>query len=656
MVYSWLRKPKFLVFIPLVLLLVIALACGEDATSTPRPTNTPAPPPPTATTAAPAPAPTATTAPAAPAATRAPGAPAPTATKAPAAPAPTATKAAEPTAIPTPTPLPPPTQLGPPTPTAAPVKAELEPVYGGILTEAQIANCDSFDPHRGRSVVSLSCSAPLYSNLLEYDPIVPGVLICDVCTDFSASPDGKAFTFNIRKGIKFTDGVELTAEDVAFSVNRWVEGDFPRPNTATANAHIDRVTVDGPYTVTIHTKAVAPSFLRNIGRDFFKVLPKHWVEAGNDPHIATNAMGSGPFMLVRFRDAVSHESERNPNYFREGLPYLEGVKSFILTDPGTELAAYTTERVLFTHHTQQGIPSLNRLATNNGFLSKFDIWWQPGINGVHLIVNTQKPPFDNPKVREAINLALHRQPILATIGGGRFGIGKPMGPNNPFALTDEEILERPGYRELNGKKHPDDIARARQLWADAGFSASNKLVAIINSPDSKPHPDLAQVYKAQMEEVLEHVDITFTNLELGAWASHMRTGPYDMSASGKGSGISDPDDRFSQLYLTGARNWARQQIDGVQELFDAQSKELDSAKRRTINEEMQRLVLNNFPGTMEVAWETQAIFAHKKIMTKTGQYVLSAGRENAMQLYHLWLLPETPDRPAFGADPGFGGN
>ena len=618
---SWMLKPKFLVFVPLALLLIVALACGEDATSTPRPTSTPAPA-----------APTATSAPAAPTATLAP------------------------ILAPTPTPLPAATALGPATPTAPPVKSGLEPIYGGIIPMSQIADCGTFDPHRGRTSIDLQCGTQMYSNLLEYDPLRPGVVRCDVCTDFTVSPDGKSFTFNLIKGIKFHDGVELTAEDVAFSFERMSDPVAPRPTTGTIKQYFDRVEVVDKYTVIVHNKAAAPVFVRMIGTDFFKVMPKHWIEAGNDPHQHGNILGSGPFLPVDYKEAVSHEAKKNPNYFREGKPYIDGIEGFVLSDPGTEVAAYRTEKVMMAAHTQQGIESLTRLARDNDFLKKVDIWWQPGINGIHLIVNTQKPPFDNPKVREAMNLALYRQPILEQIGGGRFTIGKPMGPSNPYALPDEEILQRPGYRDLNGEKHPDDIARARQLWAEAGFSASNKMVAVINSPDSKPHPDAAQVYKAQLEDALVNIDLTFQNMDLGAWAAYMKEGPYDMSASGKGGAIADPDSRFALIYLTGPRNWARQEISGVKELFDRQSKEFDAEKRRDINYEMQRLVLDNQPGTMEIAWETQGIFVHKRIMTKAGHFVLTAGRQMSQQHYHEWILPETPDRPAFGADPGFGGN
>ena len=619
MVYSWLSKPKFLLFLPLVLLLVVALACGEDDTPTPRPTATQVP-----------------------------------ATAVPQATSPPATSRPLPTTAPTPTPVG--VAIEPPTPTAPPVQEGLEPIRGGIVTASMISDAAGWDPMQVQSLTSVWFSSIYYSNLVEYDPLKPGVLICGVCEEFTAAADGLSYTFKIRKGVKFHDGSEITAEDVKFSFDYGkLEGE-PRPHTHILNTYLDRVEMDDPYTVTMYLKQVSAAFTRQLGMEWFKIHSKAHVESGVNVHVHANIMGSGPWLPVEYTQGVSVRTERNPNYFREGMPYFDAYNYFILSDPGTEMAAFRTEKILMTEHVQQGIDSLNKLAQDNRFLENYDIWFQPGINGVHFIVNTNKAPYDDPKVREAFNLALYRQPILATIGGGRFTIGKAMSPNNPFALPDEEILQRPGYRELNGEKHPDDIARARQLWAEAGFSADNPLVANITAPNAKPHPDLGQIYKQNFEDVLQHVDLTFINQDLGGWFSDNTEGRFDITASGKGADLFDPDERFASIYLTANRNFSDQELPGVRELFDAQSQELDIDKRREIALEMQRLVLDNAPATMEIAWETQGIFIHKRIMTKAGRYVLALGRGNAGQHYHEWLLPETPDRPAFGADPGFGGN
>ena len=531
-------------------------------------------------------------------------------------------------------------------------------MYGGIVPMSSVGDVGTWDPQATQTLFDIQAMSRYYTGLLQFDPHRPGVVICDLCEEFSVSSDGKSWTFKLHKGVTWWDGKETTAEDVKWSFERIVMPGEPRAQTGRLTTYFDRAEVVDKNTVIIHIKAAAAAFTRILALDSFKIMPQHWVEAGNDPKSHGNIMGNGPFMPVSYREAVSYTAEKNPNYFREGLPYFDGTKTFILNDPGTEVAAYKTERVFMSGSTEtgQGIESLNRLARDNDFLKKYDLWWLPGINGIHLLVNIERPPYDNPIVREAINLAIHRQPMIDNLGFGQYTIGKGMGPNNPFALPDDEILKRPGFRELNGKKHPDDITRARELWAEAGYGPGNVLKAVIMAPNGGPHPDQAQIIKSQLEDVLVHVNLEFRLMDIGAWVGAMRNAGYDMSSSGMGGGTNDPDDRFQALYTKGSRNWARHEVAGVKELFDRQSQEIDHEKRREISWEMQRLVLDGAPATMETLWESEASLVHKRIMTKVGRYVSASGAYQVMQHYHEWLLPETPDRPAFGAAPGFGGN
>ena len=519
-------------------------------------------------------------------------------------------------------------------------------MYGGIVPMSAIADIQTWDPHAAKALLDLEGMSKYYTGLLQYDPLSTQMVICDLCTEFSSDSSATEWTFKIHEGVMWWDGVEVTAEDVVWSLNRIVDPDAAaagqRTITGTLSRYFDSAEVVDKYTLVLKTKAPAAIFTRLLGLDEYKIMPKHWVEAGNDPKVHANILGNGPFMPVKYRVAVSYEAEKNPNYFRDGLPYFDGTKTHILTDPGTELAAYKTERVLMSGSVQndQKIESLNRLAADKDFIKKFDIWPLPGINGVHLIVNTTRAPYDDPIVREAIDLAIYRQPIMEALGQGRYTIGKAMSPNNPFALPDEEVLARPGYREQNGKKHPDDIARARQLWADAGYGPNNVLDAVIIAPSLLIHPEQAQIIKNQLEENLVHINIEFRALDIGGWIGALIGKSYDMSSSGRGARTNDPDDRFALIYTDHPRNWSYDVVSGVPELFDAQSQELDFERRQQINWEMQRLVLDSAPGTMETVWESAGNLVSKRIMTKVGHYVNAAGHGQVMQHYHEWLLPK----------------
>ena len=348
MSYRWLLNPKWLLFIPLLVVLVIGVACGGDeAISTPQATATPVPAAPAATaTAVPAgPAATATAVPAGPAATATavPAGPAATATAVPAGPAATATATAVPagpaatatavpagpaataTAVPaapaaTATPVP----VAEPTPTAEPVMAKLEPRYGEIIPMSAQSSPALIHPVTTSLAEGLYVSGPIYSQLVRYDPLVHrgAEIIGDVAKSWEVSDDGLVYTFGLHENVRFTDGEDLDADDVAFTINHILEPGAARPVTGKLRPYVDRAEKIDKYTVAIHLKFPTSAFIKILAIDFMKIMPQHVIEAGVDLELFENMVGSGPFKGVSYTVGNNWEHEKNPDYFREGLPYF----------------------------------------------------------------------------------------------------------------------------------------------------------------------------------------------------------------------------------------------------------------------------------------------------------------------------------------------
>ena len=146
-----------------------------------------------------------------------------------------------------------------------------------------------------------------------------------------------------------------------------------------------------------------------------------------------NAMGSGPFMPVSYHDRSSWESERNPNYFKEGLPYLDGLEVFIIKDVGTQIAAYKTERVLMSAQMENALSpdDVIRLQEDPDFTSKFDVWGPQECCNLHIILNTTKPPLDSAEIRRALFLAMDRHVIVEDIASGKWRWGPRCRPAAP---------------------------------------------------------------------------------------------------------------------------------------------------------------------------------------------------------------------------------
>ena len=642
MTYSWIRNPKFLVLIPVLLVLLVAVACGGDATPTPRPqpTATAVPPAPTATPVPAAPAATATPVPAAPAATATPvpAAPAATATPVPAAPAATATPVPAPTTAPaTPTPKP------VPTPTAAPVGPL--PVIGGVVPMMAFAGLRGWDPHKYSSAQNMTSIGNLYNQLVEYSPLVPSEIIGDAAEGWEVSPDALSYTFHLRKDIKWNDGEVFDADDAVFSLNRMLDPNEPRPRSGEWKAYTveDPVSKVGQYSVKVQLSFASGAFIRFMAVDFNKMVPKHVLEAGvNVDLFSKDAVGTGPFKYVDFKDGVSFEYERNPGYFKAPRPYFDGIKAFIMTDKGTEIAAFKVERVLMGMSVQSNIDVEDalRLAVDPDFSKRFDFYWMTGGAGGHNIwMNITRKPFDNPKVRRALFLAFDRHQLNDFFGQGKFEIGAPMSSLNPFALPIEELLTLPGYRQLDGKKHPDDIAEAKRLMAEAGFADGFKTTIL--TAGIVFWPDAVQIIQQQLKKDL-NIDLEIVPTDIGSAITNLfTTYDYELAIFGAGIGVPDPDDRFAKVYLGGRPvNRSDHPTTEIGDLFDQQQREPDLDKRRELNFKMQRLVLaESFP-VIDFSYVAFAAPVSKRIRTAMGPFVQPQTQYVALKHEHEWLEPE----------------
>ena len=583
MVYSWLRKPQFLVFIPLVLLLVLALACGDDPTPTPRPIATPVP-----------------------------------------------ATAVPPTAVP-------PTAT--PAPTVEPPVARLVPKLGGIIPIQRGGTPATIDPHAGANIEAGGSTAPAYNGLLTYDPLNTSEVIGDLAKGWEVSSDGLEWTFKINKNIKWQDGVDLTADDIAFSIMRMIDSDAPRPKIDTLKTLIDRAEMIDQHTLRVLTKKPGTAFMSFLGLPYASVLPKHHLETGVDINVFDNVVGSGPFRGVERIEGVSFEWERNPDYWKEGQPYIDGLKIFTITDPGTVIATLKAGRTMMCNWACANVKldDILRLQKDEEFLKTYDIWIMEGVSGMDITMNTRIEPFNDPRVRRALFLAAHRQSIQVGLGSGLYPIGYMMDPGSAWSLPMDEILSTPGYRELDGKNHPDDIAEAKALLKDAG---QENFTGVLIGPTFGDIPDFIQLYAQQLKETLG-IELEPRPIPLPDWITKSQQGDFFMTFGAYSPVILDPDDRFRALYSDTSNNWSGYTYPEIAELFAKQTAEPDLEMRKQTVFEMQRLVLAGSPSHLQFYWLVSGQIVNKRIITLAGQYVLPF-RPNTGPLRHEheWLEPE----------------
>ena len=548
---------------------VLVAACGGGG-------STPTPVPPTTVrstpTAAPAPAATATVAPAT--STALP----PTATQ------PTATSTAAPRPTPTAAPQPTPTPSG-----AAPTPVvDTTGKRGGTLQLSILSSyIDTFDTFSTGGKGAVPSHNLLLNNLLWTDPYGDGSLVGDVAKAWAYSSDGKALTFEINKGITFHDGKPLTSKDVAYNIERAWKPRGPRMTEFKGKLDaLQKVETPDDYTVRLTLSSPSNYFLVGISISQFLIFPAHIPLPENDAQWKAQGIGSGPFKLKNTIANTRIETVRNDSYWKQGLPYLDGVNLNAIDDGSLVLAGFRAGRLDATSidysYVAPGIVN-GTLQKEQGFVP------HTAIRGGTLLMFNQKPPWTDPRVREAVDLALDRPGILK-VSVLDMGSAFPSPLINPEAggrwgISESEMKTRPGYR-------PDktqDIARAKQLLKDAGVdpSSGTTRITVTGGPATV---GIATAIEASVRELGFKTQIVIQGT---AQAAESRiAGNYELTVETLNPQVDDPLDYLAIYTKTGAAyNFAKWSDPTLDKLYDEQDKELDISKRRQMLRDIQERVL-----------------------------------------------------------------
>lgn len=306
---------------------------------------------------------------------------------------------------------------------------------------------------------------------------------------WTVSENGRVYDFKLREGVRFHDGTSFDAGDVVFTLNR-----ARAPGSTNAQRPIfeliERVDAAGPYAVRVTLKEALGAFPTYLGwGDAVIVAPES--AATN----AGNPVGTGPFKFQRWRKGASVTLVRNGDYWGEP-PALDLINFIFIPDPTAAFAALMAGDV-------DGFPNYPA-AENLGLIERddrFKIVTGTGEGEMLLAINNGKPPFDDIRVRRALNHAIDKR---AVIDAGLFGYGEPIGSHFP--------PHNPAYEDLTGL-YPYDPEEARRLLADAGYQDG------IRTTLTLPPPAYArrggEVIAAQLEAVGIKVDIR--NIEWAQW-------------------------------------------------------------------------------------------------------------------------------------------
>jgi peptide/nickel transport system substrate-binding protein len=486
-------------------------------------------------------------------------------------------------------------------------------------------------------------SSPQFNGLVYHDPVNPDEIVCDLCESWTVSPDGKTYTFRLRQA-QWHDGRPVTADDIKFSLDRITEPGAIRVRTGvlrTFYEHRSAQVIDD-RTIRVPIKFASPLFLENLASEYMKMYPKH-VAQGLSPEDAQKPgklIGSGPWKLKEFKPHISIEYVRNPHYFKKGLPFFDGMVFTIVRDYNRRLAAMQVGQAQTTEGPTIGsYGNEDPMRIQRETRGRVRAIYIPEAVQSYLVLHMNKPPFNDPRVRRAVFLAIDRHELVKIVrcaeSFGCFGSAGTFLPNKGGKIVEspEEVAQVKGWR------HPkvQDLVEARALLAAAGYP--NGFKAMLNLGTVPLVVRQSEVVAEQLRRSLG-IDFTLEAVDRATQVDRILRGTHHASSDASGVIILDPADYLNQhfLVLGGQKNPDRWSHPRLTEIIQAQAREPDAAKRLGLFKEAVKILRQGESHVVPLTWGYSGGMMDYRLQN----FHVPGSEQIVKHFEHVWWDPEAP--------------
>ncbi len=467
---------------------------------------------------------------------------------------------------------------------AAPALAQKQ---GGIL------RLSHFDSPASMSILEESTRAaeqPMmhaFNNLVIYKQDVPQntmqSIVPDLATSWSWSEEGTELTFPLRQGVKWHDGKPFTSKDVkcTWDLLMGIGNDKLRLNPRKSwYANVEEVKAQGDYEVTFKLKQPQPALLALLASGWSPIYPCHVPARDMRQH----PIGTGPFKFVEFKPNDSIKLARNPDYWKPGRPYLDGIEYTIMREIAPRNLAFFAGKFDVTSPYGVTVPTFKDFKEQ----APEAICEVTAVNVPRtMLINPHAPPFDNPELRRAMTLALDRKAFVDIITDGVGHIGAQMmpPPEGVWGMPPEILKTMPGY-------DPDvenNRAEAKKIMEKLGYGPAHHLVTKISTRNIPSWRDPAVLLSSQLKEI--YIDTELDIVDTTQWYPKVMRKEFTIGAVPMETGVDDPDQMFYENFLCGAaRNYAGYCNAEFDKLINEQSMQPDPEKRKKIVWQLERML------------------------------------------------------------------
>ena len=440
------------------------------------------------------------------------------------------------------------------------------------LIIAQDGESKSLDIHQGNDGFSLRANRLIYSRLVEADEnmqIHPGL------AESWQQLDDKTMQFKLRKGIKFHNGDDFTAEDVKFSFERMMNS----PRIAFVLPPIERIDVVDDYTVNIVTKTPFGPLLAHLSHPALGMVSKKLLTE-NPEALKEKPIGTGSYKFKEWIYGDKLVLEKNEDFYdknKRGLKYI--VFKNVVEASNRAIGLETGEIDIATP-----ISSVDEENIKNN--PKLQLLTKPSISYTYIGMNMTKAPLNDIRVRKAINYAIDKQAIIDVILNGNGKIAtSPIAPG-VFGFTDKT------------KNYEYNVEKAKELMKEAGYENGFTTSILVFSGEA--NTQTAEIVQAYLKEI--GIDLKIEIVEVSAYWDMTERGVHNLFLGSWGVVTGDADYGLYAMYHSSAKGGAGNrdfyENEKVDELLDKAKTEIDPETRKKLYEEAQILIVNDAPDVM----------------------------------------------------------
>ena len=478
-----------------------------------------------------------------------------------------------------------------------------------------------------------SVSIPMmavFNNLLLYDQHVAQnsleTIVPDLAESWSWREDGTRLTFKLREGVKWHDGKPFTSADVKCTwdllTGRAPERLRLNPRKPWWN-NVAEIATNGPAEATFVLKRPQPAILALIASGYTPIYPCHVSPRDMRQH----PIGTGPFKFVEFKPNESIKLVRNPDYWKPGRPYLDGIEYTIIPNRSTAILAFIADKFDLTFPYEVTVPLIKDIKQR---APQVVCELAPANNSINLLVNRQAPPFDNSDLRRALALALDRKTFMDILAEGQGDIGGAMlpPPAGIWGMPVDFLVTVPGYDPDIAKNR----AEAREIMAKLGYSAEKHLAIKVSARNIPTYRDPAVILIDQLKAIW--IDAELEPVETANWFPKVARKDYQIGVNVTGSGVDDPDQQFFENYTCSSeRNYTGYCNPELEKLFVDQSSTPDQDKRKHLVWEIDKRLQED--GARPIIYHTRLATCMRPRLK--GVTVMVNSQFNGWRMEDVWL-------------------